>query len=104
MSYVVSAYQRILNATLTKAVGDLTIKRAFIEVYNSILNDKSEFFDTFIKTIERIIKKGHDKTKYEKALKEIRQVDDKISKLVQMKIDGELSADDFKREYDNLNT
>ena len=88
----------------SKAVGDLTIKRAFVEVYNSILNDKSEFFDTFIKTIERIIKKGHDKTKYEKALKEIRQVDDKISKLVQMKIDGELSADDFKREYDNLNT
>ncbi len=87
-----------------RAVGDLTIKRAFVDLYNGILDDKSTFFDTFLATIEKVIKKGSDKGKYEKAQKEIKVIDDKISKLVQMKINEEISIDDFKREYESLNT
>ena len=86
----------------TKAIGDLTIKRAFVAWYNTVLQDKSAFFDTFIKTIERVVKKGKDKNKYQHAVKEIRDMEERISKLVQMKIDGELSQDDFKREYETL--
>ena len=49
----------------TKAIGDLTIKRAFVAWYNSVLDDKAAFFDTFIKTIERVVKKSKDKNKFQ---------------------------------------
>ena len=86
----------------TKAIGDLTIKRAFVAWYNSVLDDKAAFFDTFIKTIERVVKKSKDKNKFQQAQNEIRKLEDRISKLVQMKIDGEISQEDFKREYSAL--
>lgn len=88
-----------VNSCSTKAIGDLTIKRAFVSWYNSILKDKSTFFETFIKTIERVIKKSNDKNKYQQVHNEIKKLEDKISKLVQMKIDREISQNDFKREY-----
>lgn len=70
--------------------------------YNSVLDDKAAFFDTFIKTIERVVKKSKDKNKFQQTQNEIRKLEDRISKLVQMKIDGEISQEDFKREYSAL--
>ncbi|MGN1034763.1 MAG: hypothetical protein ACI4PK_04185 [Oscillospiraceae bacterium] len=66
----------------------MTIKRAFVAWYNSVLDDKAAFFETFIKTIERVVKKSKGKNKFQQAQNEIRKLEDRISQLVQMKIDG----------------
>lgn len=87
----------------TKAVGDITIKMAFVDLYNQIIADKGKFFDSFIKTIENVIKNSPDKENYKDVEKDIKQIDCEISELIQMKIRNEISLDDFNREYTKIN-
>ncbi len=54
------------------------------------------------KSISRFAGNTEDKNKFQQTQNEIRKLEDRISKLVQMKIDGEISQEDFKREYSAL--
>lgn len=85
------------------AVGDITLKNAFVSLYNNIIADKDDFFQALITSVEKVVQKWKSKSKYSQALKNIKDVKNKISTLVQMKLDGEISLDDFKREYEKIN-
>jgi hypothetical protein len=87
----------------SRAVGDITLKRAYVQLYNEIVSDKDEFFEAFITAVEKVIQKGKSKGKFNQAQKNIREVENKISMLVEMKLNGEISLDDYKREYDKIN-
>lgn len=54
------------------------------------------------KSISRFAGNTEDKNKFQQTQNEIRKLEDRISKLVQMKIDGEIAQEDFKREYSAL--
>lgn len=83
----------------TKAVGDTTIKMAFVDLYNELITNKGNFFDTFIKTIEGVVKKSPQKTDYKQLEKSLKKLEGDISELIQMKVRKEIAIEDFNREY-----
>lgn len=86
----------------SKAVGDLTLKRAFIEFYNSEILNTTDFFELLAKTTERVLLKNSNKKKYTKLCKELSELEVKLGKLFDMKMDDLISTGDYKSQYDML--
>ena len=83
---VVRPYRCISKQSLEeKAIEDM-----FVDSYNKIFKDNNQFIDSFIKELENYLKEPQDKLK-----KEIRQLDEQASQLLDVYLDGKMSKDDY---------
>lgn len=82
-----------------KAVDDLLLKRAFIQLYNDMVVDKGSFFKVFLENVERVINKDTIGVDISKTSNEITQLEQDLSELVQLKIRKQIDDKYYNKEY-----
>lgn len=82
-----------------KAVDDLILKRAFIQLYNDMVVDKGSFFKVFLENVEKVISKDTVGADISKTSKEITQLELDLSELVQLKIRKQIDDKYYNKEY-----
>lgn len=86
-----------------KAVGDATIKNSFADVFNQVISDKEKFFNTLVKTLEKVILNGSNANELKRVEADLVKMQSLISNLIEMRTNDEISREDFQRQYIILN-
>lgn len=92
--------QRKASFCPTKAVGEATIERAFVDVYNQVIQNKSSFFDEFFKIISRTLEKSDRKSDFSKLSKKIVALEKELKELIKMRTQKQIDDACFNVEAD----
>ena len=102
-----NCYQRVEDKTYCNhahLTRDDVIKSAFVELYNYISKNKSKTKDKLLNAIKKVIREDNYKKKLSIVENDLAGLRDKLSKLVDMKLDGVIDNDvyiDKEREIKN---
>lgn len=83
----------------TKGVGEATVQAAFVETYNRLIQNKSQFFNDFLKIIGKTLESSVKKSDYTKICKRIKTLETEISELVTMKLQKQIDDVYYNKEY-----
>lgn len=85
-----------------QTVNNSTLERAFIDVYNSIVADESNFFQGFIRSVERVVSKREEKCDVRFLEKKVADLDEQMKELVRMKLRKEIDEQYYNAAYQDL--
>lgn len=85
-----------------KAVDDLTLKRAFIQLYNDMVVDKGSFFKVFLENINKVMSKESKVSEINKVTENMGLLEQDLSELVQLKLRKQIDDKYYNREYERI--
>lgn len=85
-----------------KTVHNYTLERAFVDVYNEIISNKSAFFNGFIRCVERVVSKREQKVDITFLDKQTADLDKQIKELVRMKLRKEIDEEFYNQTYQEM--
>ena len=97
-----NSYIRGVKNCSAKAVDDLTLKRAFIQLYNEMVVDKGSFFKVFLENINKVISKESKVSEINKATESIGLLEQDLSELVQLKLRKQIEDKYYNKEYERI--
>ncbi len=83
----------------SKGIEEEILEKAFVDSYNLIRANDKEVLESFIAKLDETLMEDNIVRKIEKVEKEIKQLESKKSKLLDMKLEGVLSKEDFEEKY-----
>jgi site-specific DNA recombinase len=92
-------YIRGIKYCNAKAVNDTDLKEAFIRLYNNLVKDKGSFFTAFLKNAEKVLDKAEKNDRLSSITDSIRQTEEDMSELVQLKIRKQVDDKTYQKEY-----
>lgn len=97
-----NSYIRGVKNCSAKAVDDLTLKRAFIQLYNDMVVDKGFFFKVFLENINKVISKESKVSEINKVTESIGLLEQDLSELVQLKLRKQIEDKYYNKEYERI--
>lgn len=85
-----------------QTVHNSTLERAFIDVYNGIVEDESNFFQGFIRSVERVVSKREEKYDVRFLEKKVADLDEQMKELIRMKLRREVDEEFYNAAYQDL--
>lgn len=92
-------YIRGIKYCNAKAVNDTDLKEAFIRLYNNLVKDKGSFFTDFLQNVEKVLAKSEKSDGLSSITDSIRQTEEDMSELVQLKIRRQIDDSTYQKEY-----
>ena len=87
----------------SKVVTEEELEQLFVSSYNTICDkDNNETLKIFEQLMADVIKKQEDKDNIEQLRSKISTINKKISKLLEMRLDGIIVEEDYKKQYDKF--
>lgn len=97
-----NSYIRGVKNCSAKAVDDLTLKRAFVQLYNDMVVDKGSFFKVFLENINKVISKESKILEINKVTESIGLLEQDLSELVQLKLRKQIDDKYYSKEYERI--
>jgi len=97
-----NSYIRGVKNCSEKAVDDLTLKRAFVQLYNDMVVDKGSFFKIFLENINKVISKESKVLEINKITESIGLLEQDLSELVQLKLRKQIEDKYYNKEYERI--
>jgi hypothetical protein len=86
----------------SKALEETIIENAFVEAFNTLVSDNKENVEEFIGNVEDGIYSKENKKQLSKLIAEINNTEMKISKLLNLHLEGNIDKLTYKEKYEQL--
>ncbi len=85
-----------------KGLPEEIIENAFVDAYNSLIENDGQIIDIFLANLEESLKSKDNKKQLNSLNKEISQLNNKISKVLDLHLDGKIDTIDYEEKYTQL--
>ncbi|MFI3326748.1 MAG: recombinase family protein [Clostridia bacterium] len=86
----------------SKGLPEEIIEKAFVDAYNLLIENDGELIEIFLSNLEESLKSKDNKKQFNSLKKEVNAIEKKISRVLDLHLDGKIDTMDYEQKYTQL--